>query len=96
MRTLLMTAIGVAFAVVIDVVVAALHQRGKSRGADGGALFIWMWFGITIVDFWIGVEEGHGVSLEVGVHALIFGAPVAVAWYLSRRRRSTAVKPIDL
>ncbi|HEX5865991.1 MAG TPA: hypothetical protein VF014_17325 [Casimicrobiaceae bacterium] len=93
MRTLLMTAIGVAFAVVIDVVVAALHQRGKSRGADGGALFIWMWLGITIVDFWIGVEEGHGVSLEVGVHALIFGAPAAVAWYLSRRRRAAAVKP---
>ena len=96
MRTLLMTARGVAFAVAFDVVVMALRQRGKSRGADGAALFIWIWLGITIVDFWIGVEEGHGVSLEVGVHALIFGAPAAVAWYLSRRRRTAAVKPIDL
>ena len=96
MRTLLMTAVGIAFAVAFDVVVAALHQRGKSRSADGALLFIWIWLGITLVDFWIGVEEGHGVALEVGVHALIFGAPAAVAWYLSRRHRSTAVKPIDL
>ena len=96
MRTLLMTTIGVAFAVAFDVVVAALRQRGKNHGADGAALFIWIWLGITLVDFWIGVEEGHGILLEVGVHALIFGAPAAVAWYLSRRRRSAAVKPIDL
>jgi hypothetical protein len=96
MRTLLLTAVGVAFAVAFDVVVAALRQRGKSRNADGAPPFIWIWLGITIVDFWTGIEEGHGVSLEVGVHTLIFGAPAAVAWYLSRRRRSTAAKPIDL
>jgi hypothetical protein len=92
MRTLLMTVIGIAFAVVFDVVVAALHQRGKSRGADGARLFIWIWLAITFVDFWVGVEEGHGVSLELGVHALIFVVPTAAAWYLSNRRRTT-VKP---
>jgi hypothetical protein len=93
MRTLLMTVIGVAFAVAFDVVVAMLRQRGKSRGADGALLFIWIWLAITIVDFWVGVEEGHGVSLELGVHALIFVVPAAAAWYLSRRRRAAAVKP---
>jgi hypothetical protein len=93
MRTLLMTVIGVAFAVAFDVVVAMLHQRGKSRGTDGAQLFIWIWLGITIVDFWVGVEEGHGVSLELGVHALIFIVPAAAAWYLSRRRGTSTVKP---
>jgi hypothetical protein len=93
MRTLLMTVIGVAFAVAFDVVVAMLHQRGKSRVADGALLFMWIWLAITIVDFWVGVEEGHGVSLELGVHALIFIVPAAAAWYLSRRRRASAVKP---
>ena len=93
MRTLLMTVIGIAFAVAFDVVVAMLHQRGKTRAADGAPLFIWIWLAITIVDFWVGVEEGHAVSLELGVHALIFIVPAAVAWYLSRRRRASAVKP---
>jgi hypothetical protein len=93
MRTLLMTVIGIAFAVAFDVVVAMLHQRGKTRAADGAQLFIWIWLAITIVDFWVGVEEGHAVSLELGVHALIFIVPAAAAWYLSRRRRASAVKP---
>ncbi|MDQ2961987.1 MAG: hypothetical protein M3R31_02335 [Pseudomonadota bacterium] len=93
MRTLLMTVIGVAFAVAFDVIVAALHRRGKSRGTDGAHLFIWIWLAITIVDFWVGVEEGHAVMLEVGVHALIFVVPAAAAWYLLRRRRAQAVTP---
>jgi len=93
MRTLLMTVIGVAFAVAFDVVVAMLHQRGKSRAADGGQLFIWIWLAITIVDFWVGVEEGHGVLLELGVHALIFVVPAAAAWYLSRRHQASIVEP---
>ena len=93
MRTLLMTVIGVAFAVAFDIVVAALHQRGKSRGNDGARLFIWIWLAITIVDFWVGVEEGHAVSLELGVHALIFIVPAGAAWYLSRRRQASTVKP---
>jgi hypothetical protein len=93
MRTLLMTVIGLALAVAFDVVVEMLRRRGKSRGADGARLFIWIWLAVTIVDFWVGVEEGHGVSLELGVHALIFIVPAAAAWYLSRQRRAPAVKP---
>jgi len=92
MRTLLMTVIGVAFAVAFDGVVAVLQQRDKSRTAGGAQLFIWIWLAITIVDFWVGVEEGHGVLLELGVHALIFVVPAAAAWYLSRRRQGSTVK----
>ena len=88
-----MTVIGLALAVAFDVVLEMLRRHGKSRGADGAQLFIWIWLAITSVDFWVGVEEGHGVSLELGVHALIFIVPAAAAWYLSRRRRQSAVKP---
>jgi len=93
MRTLLMTVIGLALAVAFDVVFEMLHRRGKSRSTDGARVFIWIWFAITVVDFWVGVEEGHAVSLELGVHALIFFVPAAVAWYLSWRRGAAAVKP---
>jgi hypothetical protein len=92
MRTLLMTVIGIAFAVAFDVVFEMLRRRGRSRAADGARLFIWIWLAITIVDFWVGVEEGHAVSLELGVHAVIFIVPAAAAWYLSRRRRASTVK----
>jgi hypothetical protein len=92
MRTLLMTVIGIAFAVAFDVVFEMLRRRGRSRGADGARLFIWIWLAITIVDFWVGVEEGHAVSLELSVHAVIFIVPAAAAWYLSRRRRASTVK----
>ena len=93
MRTLLMTVIGIAFAVTFDVVFEILRRRGKSRGADSARLFILIWLAITVVDFWVGVEEGHAVSLELGVHAVIFIVPAAVVWYLSRRRRAPAGKP---
>jgi len=93
MRTLLMTVIGLALAVAFDVVLEMLCRRGKNRSADGARLFIWIWLAITVVDFWVGVEEGHEVSLELGVHALIFIVPAAAAWYLSRQRRAPTVKP---
>jgi hypothetical protein len=93
MRTLLMTVIGLALAVAFDAVFGMLHRRGKSRGADGARLFIWIWLAITSVDFWVGVEEGNAVSLELGVHTLIFIVPAAAAWYLSRRRRASTVNP---
>ena len=93
MRTLLMTVIGLALAVAFDVVLEMLRRRGKNHSADGARLFIWIWLAITVVDFWVGVEEGHEVSLELGVHALIFIVPAAAAWYLSRQRRAPTVKP---
>jgi len=86
MRTLLMVAIGVALALVFDAVVAAFNKRGIGRGAGGAQLFIWIWLAVASVDFWVGVDAGHAVLLESGVHLLIFAVPAALAWYLGRRR----------
>ncbi|TMH60462.1 MAG: hypothetical protein E6H55_11400 [Betaproteobacteria bacterium] len=93
MRTLLMTATGIVLALAFDLIAATLGRRGVGRTVDGARLFIWIWLAVAIVDFWIGVEEGHALSLELGVHAVIFIVPAAVAWYLSRRRRAPTVKP---
>ena len=93
MRTLLMTATGIVLALAFDPIAATLDRRGVGRTVDGARLFTWIWLAVAIVDFWIGVEEGHALSLELGVHAVIFIVPAAVAWYLSRRRRAPTVKP---
>ncbi len=87
MRTLLMVATGVVLALAFDVVAAALDRRGMGRGDAAGALFICIWFGVAAVDFWIGVDAGNAVGLELGVHLLIFALPAALAWHLSRRRQ---------
>ncbi|HEX8012699.1 MAG TPA: hypothetical protein VF814_17480 [Casimicrobiaceae bacterium] len=92
MRTLLMTVVGVALAVAFDAVAAWLNKRGAARVLDGGLLFIWIWLGIMIVDFYVGVSEGNPVTLEFGVHALIFFVPAGVAWLLWRRRRAPAAR----
>jgi len=84
-----MLAAGVVLALAFDVVMAALHQRGIGRSsADGGGTFIWIWLAVVAVDFWVGVDAGNAVSLELGVHLLIFALPAGLAWYLSRRRHA--------
>jgi hypothetical protein len=88
MRTLLMVAIGVVLALVFDAVIAAMHKRGIRRNADGAEPFIWIWLGVASVDFWVGVDAGNAVSLELGVHLLVFAVPAALAWYLARRRHA--------
>lgn len=94
MRTLLMTATGVVLALAFDLIVAALRKRDMARTADGAGLFIAIWFGVAIVDFWFGVEAGNAVSLELGVHLVIFAVPAALAWYLSRRRRGPSADSV--
>ncbi len=86
MRTLLMVAIGIVLALAFDAVTAVLPRRGMGRGNDGGVLFVCIWLAVAAVDFWIGVDAGNAVGLELGVHLLIFALPAALAWHLSRRR----------
>jgi len=88
MRTLLMVAIGVVLALVFDAFIAAMHKRGTHRDAGGAEAFIWIWLAIASVDFWVGVDAGNAVSLELGVHLLVFAVPAALAWYLARRRHA--------
>lgn len=87
MRTLLMIATGLALAFVFHLAGAALRRRGSGGEADGAGLFIAIWLAVASVDFWVGVDAGNGMALELGVHLLIFALPAALAWYLARRHR---------
>jgi len=88
MRTLLMVGIGLVLALFFDWIVAGLHKRESSRHGSGAELFLWIWIAVVSVDFWVGVDAGNGVLLELGVHVLVFALPAALAWYLARRRRA--------
>jgi hypothetical protein len=93
MRTLLMLAVGVALAVAFDALAAVLTKRGAARALDGGRLFIWIWLGVMVADFYGGVAAGNTVLLELGVHALLFAVPAGAAWLLWRRRREAPAAP---
>jgi hypothetical protein len=84
MRTLLMVATGVVFALAFDRVAAALAKR-RRHGACGAGLFIWIWLAVVSVDFEIGLRAGNAVELELGAHLLIFIVPAALAGYLAQR-----------
>jgi hypothetical protein len=59
--------------------------------ADGAQVFIWLWLAASLVNGAYGYF-GHDIPLlnEVGAFIVIFGVPAGAAWYLSRRRASTA------
>ena len=94
MRTTLIIALGVALAAAFDFFAAAMNGRRRGpRSIDGGRIFIWAWLAFTLVDFVVGVMAGHGVMLELAIHALVFAVPATAAWYLSRRRRLSGTPP---
>lgn len=86
MRTLLMVAAGMVVAPAFDGIAALMRKRSGGAGGQGATLFVCIWLTVTAVDFWAGVDSGHAVSLELGAHLIVFALPVALAWYLSRRR----------
>jgi hypothetical protein len=90
MRTLALTALGVVLLLAF-VAIAATRKRGPGPPAfNAPRAFIFLWLGISAAHFYIGVfREGYPVGMELAVHAIIFGVPAALAWYLSRRSRPT-------
>ena len=84
-----MIAILIGVVVLLAVLVAAseLNRRRQEDTFDGPRIFIWIWLVACIVDFWVGAFTGHRVSVELGLHLIIFIVPAALAWFLSLGRR---------
>jgi len=88
LRTLLVILIGIALLFAFIAVAAAVNKGRHGTPLDGAMIFVWLWLGFVIVDCYVGVRAGHGLGLELAIHALVFAVPSAVAWYMSRRGRS--------
>jgi len=88
LRTLFAVLFGIA-ALFVFLAVASILNKRTARSVDGARWFIWSWLAATVIDFMVGVRAGHGAALELGVHALIFAVPAALAWYLRSRPRAS-------
>ena len=89
MRTLIVIVIGIAVLFIFIAVAAALSKRRTGKSLDGAMTFVWLWFAFVVVDCYVGVSAGHGLVMELLIHALVFALPAGLAWYLSRQHRST-------
>jgi hypothetical protein len=94
MRTLLLTLVGVLVLLAFIGIANAVNKRRGTPGIDAYRAFVFIGLGISAAHFYIGVvREGYPVAMELAVHAVIFGVPALLAWYLSRRSRRTPASP---
>jgi hypothetical protein len=87
MRTAIAISIGIVLAFCFQAVASSVNRRRGTKAVVGPRWFLGFWLIASVVDLFIGVRAGHGVALELGVHALIFAVPATFAWYWNRRRR---------
>jgi hypothetical protein len=89
MRTLLLTLVGVLLLLAFVAIAKALNRGKGTPGINAPRAFIFLWLGISAAHFYIGVaREGYPVAMELAIHAIIFGVPALLAWYLARRERA--------
>lgn len=80
MRTLLVLAVGFVLSLVFVFAAGALG-KGKTSGAY---LFIALWLGFCVVDFFMGVRAGYAPLDELGIHAVLFTIPALSAYLIAR------------
>lgn len=88
MRTLLLTLVGVLVLLAFVAISKAVNRGKGTPGINAPRAFIFLWLGISAAHFYIGVaREGYPVTMELAIHAIIFGVPALLAWYLAQRAR---------
>jgi hypothetical protein len=80
MRTLIVLVIGAILSAAF-VYAANTFARNKSAGV---ILFLMIWLIVCAIDFARGVKAGYSVAEELGIHALLFVVPAAVALCTAR------------
>ena len=86
MRTLALTSLGVLLLFAFVVIAATINRRKGPPAFNAPRAFIFLWLGVSAAHFYIGVvREGYPVAMELAIHAIIFGVPALLAWYLFRR-----------
>lgn len=95
MRTLALTSLGLVLLLAFVAIAATLKKGHGPPAFNAPRAFIFLWLGISAAHFYIGVfREGYPIGMELAVHAIIFGVPAAVAWYLLRRSRASSAPTI--
>jgi hypothetical protein len=90
MRTLALTSLGLVLLIAFIAIAGTLKKRPGPPAFNAPRAFVFLWLGVSAAHFYIGVfREGHPVGMELAIHAVIFGVPALVAWYLSRRSRAS-------
>ncbi len=86
MRTLALTSLGLVLLLAFVAISATLKKRQGRPAFNAPRAFIFLWLGVSAAHFYIGVfREGYPIGMELAIHAIIFGVPAGVAWYLARR-----------
>ena len=91
MHSIVLTAGGVVGVLLVALIAHAVNRRRRHGFIDGGRLFIWIWLVISVANFAIGTIESRTTAMvELGIFAVVFGIPVALALAVShslRKRR---------
>jgi asparagine N-glycosylation enzyme membrane subunit Stt3 len=92
MHTLMVLVGGFVLLFFCQLVARAVAGAGVNPMAKAMLVFIPLWFIVTAVNMWVGVEqEGYRFIRELPIFLLVFGVPVAAAvftwWRLTHLKK---------
>ncbi len=96
MHSIVLTVCGVVGVLLVALIAHAINRRRSHGYIDGGRLFIWIWLVVSVANFAMRTTEGIATPLvELGIFAVVFGIPAALALAVShslrKHRRPTHV-----
>ncbi len=85
MRTIVLIALGLAFAALFAVL-GRFADKHTTLSINGAFIFIVCWTAFTFGDFFVSIfQPGHAPLPEFGKHVAIFVGPVAAALFATRK-----------
>ncbi|MCW5623806.1 MAG: hypothetical protein KIT73_03705 [Burkholderiales bacterium] len=87
MHTIVVTLIGF---VLLIVFIGVAFRRGPAARTVAAWRFIGVWLVACIIHLCVGVfVAGYSLASELAVHAVVFGLPAILAWFLARQSKLT-------
>lgn len=76
MRTLILIVVGLVLAAVILRLAPPVYRTAAAMA------FSLVWLGVCGWNLRLGLSHGYSLSVELPIHAVLFGVPVVAAWVL--------------
>lgn len=90
MHTFVVMTVGIVGLLLFASIAHAVNRRRSQGFVDGGRLFIWIWLVVCVTNFAVGVfSAGISPLIELGIFAVVFGAPTALALLVSQSLRKS-------